>query len=281
MRRIKKILKITGFALLILFIGVYVLFVSFSSPSSDARIVKKFASAPLQPEIKYKYFQNFKYRTLSICHNHKLPTLIFIHGSIGSSADFIKYMTDASLLTKYNMIAYDRIGYNYKDTHHVQESIAFERDLLDDLISKTSRSNSILVGYSYGGPIALATQKTVKKIVLLAPAVYSEVEPMPWMVNFYKWKITRWLVPAIWKEASREKISHPKDLKNFEHNWASTPNTVLSIHGNTDWIVPHSNSEYLLRQFPKHQFTLITLPDTGHGLLWSQFDFIKQQLLNL
>ena len=75
-------------------------------------------------------------------------------------------MKDEELVGKFNMIAYDRIGYNYQDKYPVQESIAFERDLLDNLIDKISSKNIILVGYSYGGPIALATRKKVKNITL-------------------------------------------------------------------------------------------------------------------
>jgi pimeloyl-ACP methyl ester carboxylesterase len=188
-------------------------------------------------------------------------------------------MTDSDLLERFNMLAYDRVGYNYKDTQPVQESIALERDLLMDLIKDIPSEKTILAGYSYGGPIALAVSKKVKKIILFAPAVYSKVEPMPWMLNFYKWNGTRWLVPKIWKEASKEKLSHRKDLENFELEWYHTPNEVTSIHGTTDWIVPFDNSKFLEEQFPQDQLKLIPIQEVGHNLIWSQFSFIKPILL--
>lgn len=277
----KKVLKIIAYLLIFLIIGLYTAFVIFSAPSSDKAILAKFENASITPKIERRTYHSFSYRLLSVIHNPKLPTLIFIHGSIGSCADFKEYMQDPDLLKKYNMVAYDRIGYNYNNEDHVQESIAFERDLLDDLISSLNTNTVILTGYSYGGPIALATKHQVKKIILLAPAVYSKVEPTPWAVNFYKWPLTRWLVPKIWKEASREKLSHPKDLENFENKWKETTNTILSIHGTSDWIVPHSNSEFLLKEFPSEQFQLLDIQDTGHELIWTQFSFIKQQLLNI
>lgn len=281
MRRLKKFLKITSIIFCFLLIGVYTLFVYFSSPDSDKDLLEKFDKFPQKPIIQHQKYKNFNYRTLKIIKDTSLPTLIFIHGTIGSCSNFVKYMSDNELLEKFNMISYDRIGYNYNDKYHVQESISFEKDLVEDLVKNIPSEKIILVGYSYGGPIALAVKKKLNKIILLAPAVHSKVEPMPWALNFYKWKLTRWLVPKIWKEASKEKISHIRDLQNFEQNWKSTANTITSIHGNSDWIVPYSNSEFLQNQFPKEQFELITIQNAGHDLVWSEFPIIKQQLLNL
>ncbi|MFV0248665.1 MAG: alpha/beta fold hydrolase [Tenacibaculum sp.] len=280
-KRVKKSLKIFVAAILLLFIVLYIAFVNFSQPLSSKKALKRFKDSALKPIVEYRTYNTFKYRTIFVNSNKQLPTLVFVHGTIGSGIDFTAYMKDADLQKKFNMLAYDRVGYNYCDQNHVQESIAFERDLLDNLISRFAAERTIVVGYSYGGPIALATRRKVKKIVLLAPAVYSEVEPMPWAVNFYKWPLTRWLIPRVWKEASKEKISHPLDLKKFEYNWKKSSNTVLSIHGSADRIVPYSNSVFLEKQFLKQQFKLITVPRTGHDLLWSRFPLIKQQLLML
>lgn len=279
MKLFKKILKIIGILLVLLFIGLYWMFSSFTAPKSDEEVLVKFTNSSFQPTLTHEKYKGFDYRKLSIIKDTTLPNLVFVHGTIGSSTDFVEYMTDSILLTKTNMISYDRIGYNYSDKNPVQESIAFERDMLEEIAKNYNPEKTIIVGYSYGGPIALATKKKFKKIILLAPAVYSKVEPMPWMINFYKWKLTRWLVPDIWKEASKEKMTHQKDLQQFENKWKSTPNVVISIHGNNDGIVPYSNSEFLQQQFPKNQFELITIDGAGHGLIWSNFNFIKEQFL--
>ena len=62
-----------------------------------------------------------------------MPTIVFVHGTIGSVLDFKSYMTDSLLLAKANMIVYDRIGYNYNDKNDVQESIAFEVGMLEEI----------------------------------------------------------------------------------------------------------------------------------------------------
>ncbi len=279
MKILKKILKVSFIVISILLIGVYIAFAFFTSPKSDKKVLEPYKTSVITPVISKETFKGFDYRKIEIRKDTALPTIVFVHGTIGSLNDFSKYMSDSLLQTKANMISYDRVGYNYKDKNPVQESIAFEKNMLVDIIKEIPNNKVVLVGYSYGGPIALAVKKKVKKIILLAPAVHAKVEPMPWMLKFYKWKLTRWLVPKIWKQASKEKLSHKKDLNNFENSWKETPNKVVSIHGNGDWIVPYENSLFLSEQFSKDQFTLVTIPDVNHGLVWSKFKLIKQQIL--
>lgn len=279
MRRLKKIfyytLSIFGALLLVL----YGLFYYFSSPSSDAKVEAVFSSVIHPVSVTHDTFQGFRYRKVSIVHDTLLPTLVFVHGTIGSSLDFKSYMKDPDLQAKANMISYDRIGYNYKDSVPVQESIAFETKHLEHVIKDLPPQKVVLVGYSYGGPIALASKKAYRKTILVAPAVYSNVETMPWLIHFYEWKLTRWLVPPIWQEASREKLSHQNDLANFDQHWAKTPAVVESIHGTSDGIVVFENSQYLKRLFPKDAFELIAIEGEGHGLIWTSFERIKERLL--
>lgn len=267
---------------MLLFLVLIVQFYRFSTPKSNLDIESEFKENKRSVYITHSQFQNFEYRVLSTQKviDTTLPTLVFIHGSIGSPLDFKQYLLDVELNKKANLISYDRIGYGIHQTGDVQESIAFETELLEDLLEGLNLSNTILIGYSYGGPIALASKKTIyKKIILVAPAVYSKVEPMPWALNFYKWKVTRWMLPDIWKAASKEKLSHKKDLKNFEHNWTSNSSSILSIHGNEDWIVPIANSLYLKEMFSSQQFDLVTLEGAGHGLVRSRFNEIKNLIL--
>ena len=280
-RKIYKILKIGSFLFLLLFVVLVVLFYRFSQPKSNEYIINEFKESDVEVYIKDKQFKGFRYRVLTTQKNidTTIPTIIFIHGSIGSALDFKNYLTDVDLSEKANLIAYDRIGYGVYQTGNVKESIAFEVELLEDLSVDLPESETILVGYSYGGPIALASKKKYKKVVLLAPAVYSKVEPMPWALNLYKWNATQWLVPKMWQAASIEKLSHKKDLLKFENNWNTSPSKVLSIHGNKDWIVPYDNSLYLDKMFSENQFELVTLDGAGHGLVWSNFEEIKSELL--
>lgn len=280
-KRLKQVLKIIGF----LFIGVIILviiqFYRFSTPKTDVAIFKEFKKHNVSIFIEKKEFKSFDYRVLTtqkVIDTTK-PTIVFIHGSIGSALDFKRYMLDSILRKKANIVSYDRIGYGIYQTGKAQESINFEKEMLENLIAKLNPNKTILVGYSYGGAIALASKKKYKKIVLLAPAVYSNQENMPWLLNLYKWKITRWLVPKTWQAASKEKLTHQKDLQNFEKSWNENPSNIICIQGDSDWIVPFKNSLLLQQQISPEKFKLVTLKNAGHGLVWTNFKDIKQVLI--
>lgn len=272
-----------GLVFSLLFVVLYVLFYRFSAPKSTEFIKTEFNEVGVEVFIKKATFKNFEYRILEMQQEIDTikPTIIFIHGSIGSARDFKNYLSDSDLQTNANLISYDRVGYGIFDTGNVQESIKFEVEMLEDLVKPFKSEKLVFVGYSYGGPIVLALKKKVNNIVLLAPAVYSQVEPMPWALNFYKWKLTRWLVPKTWQAASKEKLSHKQDLLNFEGNWEHNLSRIVSVHGKSDWIVPFENSMYLKDKLSKNQFSIVPLEDTGHGLVWTNFEDIKKIILEL
>lgn len=283
MKLIKKIVKVSLVIVLLLLISVYFLFISFSSPKSSLKIFEEYKDKNITIEVFDNQYKSFKYRSISFqkeLDSSKL-NIIFIHGAIGSSTDFNNYIQDSLIRTKFNMFSYDRVGYNHNEKTLAQQSIKFEKDLLEHYIKKLDPDKTILVGYSYGGPIALASKKKYKKIVLLAPAVYSKVEPMPFMLNFYKWKLTRWLVPHVWKSASLEKLNHKEELRKFENKWNDGFANIISIHGDSDGIVPLENSLFLESQLSKRKFKLKVIKNAGHSLVWSNFEFIKSELLKL
>ncbi len=280
MKKLKKFLKISLLVLSTLILILYILFSWFTAPKSDDEVLKSFQGKKIDVKLIHTKFKDFKYRKIEVVKDSSLPTIVFVHGTIGSVMDFQSYFSDSLLSKRANMIAYDRIGYNYKDENSVQESIAFESEMLQHVIKDVPSKQLILVGYSYGGPIVLASKINTKKMILIAPAVYSKVEPMPSILQFYKWKLTRWIIPSIWKEASKEKLSHPEDLQSFEKKWNENPNQIISIHGDRDWIVPYENSKYLERILPSDQFQLVTLPEANHDLVWSRFKEIRNLILN-
>lgn len=281
-RFFKKVFKISA----ILFLGVLLTFLIliniFFQPKSDDEIRAIFSEANVELKLEYLEFEGQEFRVISIRKelDTTLPNLIFIHGSPGSAMDFKKYLLDVDLNSSSNLIAYERVGYGDNNLGDVK-NIDFEVSLLNSITEQFNNRKTILVGYSYGGPIALASQKEYKKVVLLAPAVNSDIEPMFWFLNFYKWKITRWMMPKMLQTASKEKLNHASDLKNHEQYWNKNPSSILVIHGDKDWIVPYENSTLLQKKINADRFDLHTLKEAGHDLIWTRFDEIKFELLKV
>lgn len=281
-KRIKKIFKIFGLILLVVFSVLLIVLINFISPKTDREVMSRFKEAEVQPHLSYEYFKGREVRLIKMQKklDTLLPTLVFVHGSPGSSMDFQRYLKDSVLNNLANIIAYDRVGYGTSNTGKVLESLEEEVNLLHQLLKDLNTSKVILIGYSYGGTLVMASEKKFKKKVILAASVRGDLEPMFWMMNFYKWRFTRPFVPKVLRGASIEKLRHVTELPNYKNNWNLSPSSVLSIHGKEDMIVPYQNSLFLEQVLGAKKFSLIPIEEGNHSLIWSNFDIIRTALLN-
>ena len=280
-RLIRKIFKIIGWTLLILIAVLVYLIYAFTSPSTDAEIFEKFEGNSIQPVINYEVFKDKQVRVIGMQKeiDSSLPILFFVHGSPGSSMDFRRYLSDADLNSMANIISYDRIGYGPERTGEVLSSLQEEVDLLHQLLKGMDVSKVVLVGYSYGGTVVMASGLDYKKKIALAASVKGDLEPMFWAMKLYSWELTRPLIPKVFRGASIEKFRHITELPAYEKRWNLSPSTVLSIHGKEDFIVPFENSVYLEQLLGKTKFSLIPLEKGNHSLIWTNFDLIKKELI--
>jgi len=283
LKRLKKILKIIFISVGVLFIGVLITAHILLKPASDEKIINELSKGVATPYITKKKYEKFVYRVVSMQRaiDTMLPTLVFVHGSPGSPLDYKRYFNDTLLNTKANLITYERIGYNQGNLGDVQGTLAAELSVLHDVINDVPSENVVLVGYSYGGPIILASEKSYKYKVSLASAVVGEYEPMFWLLNFCRWKLTKPFIPKMLKAAAKEKFAHVTDLPKYKEVWNVSPSKVLNIHGNKDFIVPYKNSEFLQKTIDKDKFIMITLEGGKHDLIWSDFSLIKKELLKI
>jgi len=277
----RRILQIVAILLAVFFVVISVFIYRFSKPKTDESIVKEFEEEIYKPVISRVQYKDHSVRVFSMQKelNTTLPVLIFVHGSPGSGMDFKRYLTDTELNNNANLIAYDRVGYGVDTNEEVLNDLEKEQEVLDQVIPVKNMDMVILVGYSYGGTIVAAAQKKYRSKILLAPAIKGDLEPMFWLLNLYKWKSTRNLIPNVFKNAAQEKINHLTELPSYEEKWNTSPSQIISIHGEKDRIVPFANSLFLQSKFDKDHFELITIPDGNHGLLWNQFDWIKSEIL--
>ncbi|MDJ0646841.1 MAG: alpha/beta hydrolase [Flavobacteriaceae bacterium] len=281
MRILKKILKITIIILVVLFTGLLIAAHMILKPRSDEKIIEKLQTAYTNPVIHHKTFGDYEYRTIHLQKklDTTLPILIFAHGSPGSTMDFKRYLKDSLLNARANIITYERIGYGPRNHGKTPANMAVELSILHDVIDEYPEGKVVLAGYSYGGSVILASEKSYKYKVSMASAVVGEYEPMFKTLSFYKWKLTRWLLPPKVKAAAKEKYAHVEEFPRYKDKWNRSPSKVINIHGDKDWIVPYKNSEFLQEIFDQDKFTMVTIPGGGHELIWSDFELIKAELL--
>lgn len=281
MKIIKKIFKIILVTVVVLFVGLLIAAHIFLKPKSDKKIVESLSSSYTNPIVYNNTFKNYEYRAIYLQKrlDTTLPILIFVHGSPGSAMDFKRYLKDSLLNAKANIITYDRIGYGSQNLGKTPANMQIELDVLHDLIKDLPKEKIVLAGYSYGGPVILASNKNYKYKVSMASAVVGEYEPMFKTLSFYNWKLTRWLLPPKVRAAAKEKYAHLEEFSNYKDKWDDSPAKVVNIHGDKDWIVPYKNSEFLQQAFDEDKFKMVTIPGGGHELIWSDFDLIKAEIL--
>ena len=281
LKKLKKIFKIFFIVIGVLIIGLLIAAHILLKPASDEKVINELSKGIATPYIFTNDYKDFNYRVIAMQKelDTVLPTLVFVHGSPGSSLDYKRYFNDSTLNKKANLITYDRIGYGQKNLGKIQGTLAFEMEILHDLIKDIPVNKIILAGYSYGGPVILASNKNYKYKISLASAVVGEYEPMFGVLSLYKWKLTRPLIPAMLRAAAKEKYAHLTDLSIYKDKWNLSPSKVVNIHGDKDFIVPYKNSKFLEDTIDADKFTMVTIEGGGHDLIWTNFDLIKLEIL--
>ncbi|MCK0131073.1 alpha/beta hydrolase [Flavobacteriaceae bacterium F08102] len=283
MKRIKKMLKIVGISMLAILIGLLIAAHLLLAPSSDAQVLAKLSNPYSQVHLEYSRYKNHPIRIVRMqetIDTTKL-NLVFVHGSPGSLLDFKAYLTDSLLLRTYNMFAYDRVGYGINEPGKILGSLAEELKVLDVVTSEIPTETTVLAGYSYGGPVVLASPKAYRNKVTFAPAIAADLEPKFWALNLCKWTLTRWAIPNVLRAAAVEKEAHLLDLPRYKSKWNVSPAPVINIQGVDDWIVPYENSERLAKAMDSVKFHQVSYEDTGHEVIWSRFKEIKSVLVKL
>ena len=123
--------------------------------------------------------------------------ILFIHGAPGSWADFSEYMSDSTLGKMSFMISYDRPGYSKLSDEYM--SVDDQVDVANAIINQFPDKKIMLVGYSYGGPIAAVLAgkypERIRSILLLAPVIDPYHEKIFWFNPILNSNAVSWLIP--------------------------------------------------------------------------------------
>ncbi|MCY4561529.1 MAG: alpha/beta hydrolase [Flavobacteriaceae bacterium] len=256
--------------------------------TSDSRFLKDFSKVSIGIKVTYHSYKDKKMR---LVHSYPMdttkPTLFYIHGSPGSNDNFKKLMKDPDIQSIANWVSVDRLGYGYSELGKAEVSISEQSKSLLTVCEPYFKQSSavILIGWSYGGPIAskmaLDNSLQIDHVIMLAPQIDPDVEKFFFIGNFAKWKLTRWMVPRPLRVAQDEKMAHVDELVQIQDNWKNLKVPVTNVHGNKDDIVPYENLDFVSKNFPKETTNLITLEGVGHLFPISKPEITKQIILKV
>ena len=216
-----------------------------------------------------------------------LPLIVFVHGAPGSAKDFQKYLTDSTLLAHARMITLDRLGYGYSNYGHSEPSIAKQAAAVKTVTDRFGAEELILVGHSYGGPIvgkfAMDYPGQADVILLLAPVIDPDSEKIFWYANFAKWGATRWMLSKALRVSGDEKFAHPEEIRKIADDWNKINIPVIHIHGMRDkQLAPaKGNIAFSKAHIAPDLLQLTVIKKTGHLIPWTDYDLVKEKLLEL
>jgi len=169
-------------------------------------------------------------------------TILFFHGAPGSWADFSFYLTDSTLVAHSHMISIDRLGYGLSEYGQIEPDIHKQVKIAHEIIQNYDVDSLIVVGYSYGGPIApiYATEypDRVAEVILLAPVVNPEAEKIFWFNPIIDNGLAKALLPKYISAANDEKMHHVQSLSAVMQDWDHIAVSVTHLHCEDDWIAP-------------------------------------------
>lgn len=218
--------------------------------------------------------------------NKNASTLFFVHGSPGSWDAYKEYLKDSLLLSKFRMIAIDRIGFGYSNFGEAQ-NLKTQAYIIERFTKLTSNGKPIyLIGHSMGGPtiVQMAADKPddYKGLIILAGAVDPKAEtPENWRV-IIKAKPIRYIIPGALRPSNDELWYLKSDLKDLKPKLQNITTKVIIIHGTKDPLVPYSNMAFMRREFVNAKsLDTISIKDANHFIPWEHYKEIRDVLYKL
>lgn len=250
---------------------------------TDQTLCRHLTAQHLNFEIGYYDAIGRKIRYLLIDNGAK-NNLIIVHGAPGSLSRFEDFFTDSLLRKNYNFYLLDRPGYGYSGFGNAEVSIDSNVKALLPLfrLIKDTCAKNVLLGHSYGGPIAarmaMLYPKQVDALILLCPAIQPGQEktyPISYaMVN----EQYNWIFPTILVTASQEKLTHREELEKIERGWASVQCPVTMIQGLADYLIYPSNIDFIKDRVDDSLLNVIALQKETHFLTKKAYSPIIQAI---
>ena len=278
---LKKLLRFLPLYLLLMIISTAC--VSFRE--SDNKVFRKFKKTTVTPKIHRINFDGRQLRYISDKEiNATLPTILFIHGAPGSAGNYFRYLKDKDLGNKANLISVDRLGYGYSDHGNAETSIEIQAKSIFAVAEAHQLTNIILVGWSYGVPIAAKMAYLFPEIthsVMVAGAISPDHEKYFGIAKMTRWKLTKWMVPKPLKTADDEKMTHVEELTKMLVDWGKITSPMTYYHGTKDKIVPYENMNFIQSKMRYGNLKAVILEDMNHFILSKKYELVKKELLEI
>jgi len=159
------------------------------------------------------------------------PPVVLLHGAGGNIRDW-SFKTIDALKKDFTVIAFDRPGHGYTEClHNEGETLEEQADILAAAMKLLGHHEAIIVGYSFGGAVALLWAlnypRMVQGLCLIGAVSNNWVLTTSWLYDWAAAKSTSWffapflagIVPNHWVEEDYRGVFAPQKPPQgfFEH----------------------------------------------------------------
>ncbi|MEO0477405.1 MAG: alpha/beta hydrolase [Planctomycetota bacterium] len=203
------------------------------------------------------------------------PRVILLHGAPADASSWNKLLDRIDEINAEVVITVDRIGYgNSSDEDEL--TLAGHADAIAPLLDATSDNKAIIVGHSYGGPVALRLAidhaDQVGGLVLVAGACDAYMKDSQWFRRGLDG--IRLIVPTDWERANRELLALTDENRAMEPMLDQVTCPVVIVHGTWDGVCPHDSTVAYLqdRLIKATSVTVMSIPRARHNLQLTHLD---------
>ena len=213
------------------------------------------------------------------------PLIIFVHGSPGDWSAWVRFLNDPQLRRKAHMIAVDRPGFGGSGKGQVERSLVRQCQDISPLLGHASPGQRvIIVGHSYGGPVAarlaMDYSPQISDLIILAGAIDPAQEQTKWYQYVADWPVIDWIIPGNLVVANREIRALKPELIAMLPLWPKITQRVSFIQGENDDLVPPENADFAEKMLTKASLVnIIRIPDMNHFLPWTKYEVVKAEIL--
>ena len=213
------------------------------------------------------------------------PLVVFIHGSPGDWRGWADYLVDAELTQKAELIAVDRPGFGGSGAGVVERSLVQQARDIAPLLDKVAAGRRVvLVGHSFGGPVAVRLAmdygSKVTDLVILAGSIDPAMERTAWYQYPADWPPISWMVPSVLVVTNREIRALKDELVAMLPLWPRVTQRVTVMQGGRDDLVPPENADFAQKMLTHAaSMNIVRIPEMNHFLPWTRYAQVKAAIL--
>ncbi|MCC7298338.1 MAG: alpha/beta hydrolase [Bacteroidia bacterium] len=249
---------------------------------SDKEYIRKSKKAETPISTAQFWVNNREMRFISFGDTN-LPALVLIHGSPGSIKTYDALVLDTAITHHFRVIAMDRLGYGYSGLRHPDTSVLQQaKDILWVLNNHYHVKNYLLLGYSFGGPVAATMAGLdslgVKHLFLVSAAMAPGAEKIYGVSYLINKRLFRWFVPGIICSANIEKLSHYSALETVVPIYKKIRCGVTMYQGEDDELIYPENTDFFKQVYQGKGLSVITKPGGHNAFIWKSKETIVGDL---